>query len=100
MQELALGQFGCLEFQAVCEGKDEIAVSYWPGEESIRDWKSRPEHTLAQQASRERWCESCSVEVAQVTRWYQVATLPTPQRTILADDCRARIVDLPGMPAP
>jgi len=28
MRELALTQFGCLEFQALTEGQDEIALSY------------------------------------------------------------------------
>jgi heme-degrading monooxygenase HmoA len=74
MRELALRQFGCLKFQAVAEGKDEIALSYWPSEESIGAWKSHPEHVLAQQSRRERWYESYSVQVAQVSRGYQVAT--------------------------
>ncbi len=74
MRDLALGQFGCLEFQSVTEGREEVALSYWPGEESIRDWKAHPEHVLAQQAGRERWYESYSVQVARVTREYRVGT--------------------------
>ena len=73
MRELALGQFGCITFHAVTEGPDEVALSYWPSEEAIRAWKSHPEHMLAQQAGRERWYASYSVEVAQVTREYRVA---------------------------
>jgi len=73
MRELALKQFGCLEFQAVTEGQDEVALSYWPSEESIRAWKAHPEHLLAQRAGRERWYESYSVQVAQVSREYRVA---------------------------
>lgn len=73
MRELALSQFGCLEFQAVTEGQDEVALSYWPSEESIRAWKAHPEHLLAQRAGRERWYESYSVQVAQVSREYRVA---------------------------
>lgn len=72
MRELALNQFGCIEFHAVTEGADEVALSYWPSEEAIRTWKSHPEHVLAQQAGRERWYASYSVEVAQVTRDYRV----------------------------
>jgi heme-degrading monooxygenase HmoA len=74
MRDLALGRFGCIEFHAVTEGCDEIALSYWPSEESIRAWKAHPEHVLAQQAGRERWYESYSVQVALVTREYQVVT--------------------------
>lgn len=31
MREPAIQEFGCLEFQAVTEGPDEVALSYWPG---------------------------------------------------------------------
>ena len=71
MRDLALGEFGCLHFHAVTEGRDEIALSYWRDEAAIRAWKSHPEHLLAQQAGRERWYESYSVEVAEVTRGYR-----------------------------
>jgi heme-degrading monooxygenase HmoA len=72
MRELALSEFGCLEFHAVSEGDDEIALSYWPDEESIRRWKAHPEHVLAQKAGRERWYESYSVQIAEITRQYRV----------------------------
>ena len=70
MRELALSQFGCLEFHAVMEGRDEVALSYWPNEEAIHAWKSHPEHILAQRIGRERWYESYSVQVAAVRREY------------------------------
>ncbi|MBE0645483.1 MAG: antibiotic biosynthesis monooxygenase [Bacteroidetes bacterium] len=70
MRELALHDFGCLDFHSVTEGAEEIALSYWRDEESIRAWKAHPEHVLAQQAGRERWYESYSVEAAEVTRAY------------------------------
>ena len=71
MRELALSEFGCLEFHAVAEGDEEVALSYWPDEESISCWRRHPEHLLAQQAGRERWYESYSVHVAQVVREYR-----------------------------
>lgn len=74
MRELALGQFGCLEFQAVTEGKDEVALSYWPDEESIRAWKAHAEHVVAQQTGRARWYESYVVQVAHITREYRVGS--------------------------
>ncbi len=74
MRELALERFGCLEVHAVCEGRDEVALSYWPSEDAITAWKAHPEHVLAQQAGRERWYESYSVQVAAITREYRVAT--------------------------
>ena len=83
MRELALEQFGCLEFTAVTEGSDEIALSYWPSEEHICAWKSHAEHVLAQQLGRERWYESYSVQVAEISRQYRfpgsAETLPESQ---------------------
>jgi heme-degrading monooxygenase HmoA len=72
MRELALNEFGCLDFQAVSEGSDEVALSYWPDEVSIRAWKSHSEHVLAQQLGKERWYESYIVQIAQITREYRV----------------------------
>lgn len=72
MRELALGQFGCIEFQGITEGKQEVALSYWRDEESIRSWKSHSEHALAQQLGKERWYESYIVQVARITREYRV----------------------------
>ena len=72
MRELALKEFGCLDFQAVSEGNDEVALSYWPDEASIRAWKSHSEHVLAQQLGRARWYESYIVQIAQITREYKV----------------------------
>ena len=71
MRELAIAEFGCLEFHAVSEGADEVALSYWPDEDSIRRWRNHPEHLLAQQAGRQRWYESFSVQVAGITREYR-----------------------------
>ncbi len=74
MRELALGQFGCIEFHSVTEGINEVSLSYWPSEESIQAWKAHPEHLLAQRAGRERWYKVYSVQVAEVSREYQAAT--------------------------
>jgi heme-degrading monooxygenase HmoA len=74
MRELAMDQFGCIDFQSVSEGNDEVALSYWHDEESIRAWKSHSEHILAQQLGKERWYESYIVQVAQITREYRINT--------------------------
>jgi len=71
MRELAIAEFGCIEFHAVSEGAEEVALSYWPDEDSIRRWRNHPEHLLAQQTGRERWYESYSVQVARITRQYR-----------------------------
>lgn len=70
LRELALSQFGCLDFVAVTEGDQEIALSYWPDEASIRAWKQHSDHLMAQELGRERWYSSYSVEVAEVKRHY------------------------------
>jgi len=70
LRSLALTEFGCLAFHAVTEGKTEIALSYWASEEAIRAWKAHPEHLLAQRAAQERWYESYTVQVAEVSREY------------------------------
>jgi|SRR5580692_6416387 heme-degrading monooxygenase HmoA len=78
MRELALTQFGCLDFHTVTEGDCEVALSYWPDEAAIRAWRAHPEHVLAQQAGRERWYASYTVQIAAITREYQSgATRPT-----------------------
>ena len=71
MRELALTEFGCVEFQAVTEGDQEIALSYWPDEASIRAWKMHPEHLQAQKMGAELWYESHSVQVAEINREYR-----------------------------
>lgn len=70
MRELALSQFGCLDFTATTEGEQEIAVSYWPDEASIRAWKQHAEHLAAQQLGRDRWYASYEVDIAEVKRRY------------------------------
>jgi heme-degrading monooxygenase HmoA len=72
MRELALNQFGCIAFHSLMQGNDEVALSYWPDETSIRAWKAHPEHVLAQQTGQQRWYAAYSVQVAAITREYQV----------------------------
>ena len=74
MRQLALTQFGCLDFTAVTEGNQEVALSYWPDEASIKAWHQDPEHREAQRLGRERWYAGYSVQVAQVGREYQVGS--------------------------
>lgn len=76
MRELALSKFGCLDFTAVTEGDQEIALSYWPDEASIRAWKQHTDHLLAQRLGRERWYAAYSVEIAEVTRRYSHPATP------------------------
>ena len=73
LRELALGRYGCLAFHALCEGEEEIALSYWPDEAAIRAWNNDPEHQQAQRLGRERWYAWHRVEVAQIERAYEAA---------------------------
>lgn len=70
MRDLAFGKYGCLDFIAVTEGRQEIAISYWENEEDIKNWKKDSEHTLAQELGRSNWYESYVVEVVEIKRRY------------------------------
>ncbi len=70
LRDLALQTFGCLEFHAVTEGEEEIALSYWPDLAAIKAWKAQAEHLLAQNNGRERWYASYRVEIAEISRAY------------------------------
>jgi heme-degrading monooxygenase HmoA len=71
LQELALRDYGCVEFCAWTEGGREVAISYWDSEEQIRAWRADPEHTAARAMGRDRWYKSYSVQVAEVLRAYE-----------------------------
>jgi heme-degrading monooxygenase HmoA len=74
MRELAFSQYGCLDFVAVTEGKQEIAISYWKSEDSIKRWKKDSEHILAQELGRKKWYESYTVQVVEIKRQYKYDT--------------------------
>lgn len=71
MRELAFSKYGCLDFIAVTEGNQEIAISYWEDEASINQWRDNSEHKLAQKFGRKKWYESYSVEVVEIKRSYK-----------------------------
>lgn len=71
MRELAFEKYSCIDFIAVTEGDQEIAISYWHTEEDIKRWKADPEHQLAQENGRRKWYLSYSVQVVEVIREYQ-----------------------------
>ncbi len=71
MRELAIEKYGCLEFKALTEGDQEVAISYWPSLEYIGKWKDDPEHLKAQQLGRERWYNNYKVQVVRVEYEYE-----------------------------
>jgi heme-degrading monooxygenase HmoA len=70
MRELALNEYGCLEFTSVTKAGKEVSISYWKSEEQITAWKNDPEHRQAQEAGRTRWYESYRVQIMEVVREY------------------------------
>ena len=70
MKELALGEYGCVEFFALMEGERRVAISYWNSEEDIHRWKKNSEHLQAQALGKTKWYESYSVQVVEVRREY------------------------------
>jgi len=70
MRELAISRYGCLEFIAVTEGRQEIAISYWNDLEAIERWKADEEHRKAQELGRNYWYRSYTVQVVEVLREY------------------------------
>jgi heme-degrading monooxygenase HmoA len=70
MRRLAFEQYGCLDFVAVTEGQQEIALSYWKDQASILAWKSDAQHQIAQQLGRANWYQSYTVEIAEIKRHY------------------------------
>ncbi len=70
MRELALKDYGCVEFTACMEGRSEIAISYWESLEQIQAWKQDPEHLQAQALGQNKWYRSYHVQVVEVLREY------------------------------
>ena len=70
MRELAKSKYGCIDFKALTEGNQEIAISYWRSEDDIKAWKQDPEHQLAQKLGREKWYKSYQVQIVKVEREY------------------------------
>ena len=76
MRDMALREYGCLEFSSCCEDGREIAISYWDNEEQIKRWKKNADHLAAQENGRSTWYESYSVEVVEVVRAYSFDASP------------------------
>ncbi len=73
-RDLAINKYGCVDFTAVTEGKQEIAISYWTTKEQISAWKNDPEHKQAQELGRSKWYKSYSVQVVEIIREYNKNT--------------------------
>ena len=70
MRELAIDEYGCIDFTAVTEGSDEIAISYWESMEQIKKWKQNSEHLVVQKLGKEKWYDEYTVEIVEVISKY------------------------------
>lgn len=70
LRDLAISEYGCREFIAHTEGRNELAISYWDNEEQILNWKRDPVHLEAQRKGREKWYSTYTVQVLKVQREY------------------------------
>jgi len=70
MQDLAINEYGCIEFSSCTEGSDEIALSYWHDLDAITRWKNNIEHLAAQKKGGSTWYQSYKVEIAKIERSY------------------------------
>ena len=70
MRQLAINNYGCVEFVSVCKGESEISISYWESEDQIKRWKQDEEHVKAQEKGKALWYKSYSIQVCKVMRRY------------------------------
>ena len=74
MRELAINEYGCIKFNSVTEGNNEIAISYWNSKEHIKEWKQNKEHQKAQELGKNKWYKNYSVEIVEVLNQYDKNT--------------------------
>ncbi|MDX1282045.1 antibiotic biosynthesis monooxygenase [Shewanella colwelliana] len=73
MRQLAFEQYRCIDFVAVTEGDEEIAISYWHSEADILAWKQDCQHQVAQHSGQHNWYQSYQVQIVEVKRSYSSA---------------------------
>lgn len=70
LRALALAQYNCIEFVALTEGDEEIAISYWDSLDDIRSWKQNETHRIAQSMGKEKWYDAYEVQLVQINKAY------------------------------
>lgn len=63
LHTIAFSEFGCIDFESVCDGKKEIAISRWPSIEAIKAWHAHPLHREAQEKGKTHWYKRYSVTI-------------------------------------
>lgn len=74
MRDLAIEEYGCIEFISACENNVEIAISYWPSISHIKKWHSNPEHIEAQIKGKSKWYKTYKVEITNLENSYGSST--------------------------
>ena len=74
MRELAIKEYGCIEFTSCTEGNSEIAISYWPSKEAIQSWKNNLEHKQAKSLGKSKWYQSYQVQIVEILHQYDSKT--------------------------
>ena len=71
LEALAAKLSGFIKVES-CRDKDGygISISYWKTMEDAVNWKEVPYHKIAQEAGKDKWYESYSVDVCEVKRSY------------------------------
>ena len=70
LRNLAFEKYNCIEFNAVTEGENEIAISYWHSEDDIKRWKQDANHLFAQEQGQQKWYQKYKVQVVKIAREY------------------------------
>lgn len=69
--ELAKQQPGYLGFDDIPRHEDQgLNVSYWQDEASIKAWKAKAEHLVAQKMGKDKWYQWFHLRVAKIERSY------------------------------
>jgi len=66
LRDRAIEKYGCLDFVALTEGRQEVAISYWETLEQISRWKQDAEHIKAQQLGQSKWYKTYQVQIVEV----------------------------------
>lgn len=70
LRQLALDKYRCIDFVAVTQEEQEIAISYWHDEGDILAWRKDSDHLMAQLLGAREWYSSYQVDVTEVKRSY------------------------------
>ena len=66
LRDLAKSTYGCVEFTALTDGDQEIAISYWNTLDQIKAWTNDPEHQKAQALGKSKWYKAYRVQVSEI----------------------------------